>query len=99
MSYLTQTEISGNAAMRNRVAAAAAAENVDADPDDWAYANRRDWAAAPGWDAAWESAKVSHPTDDPDDPNYSPGYDPGADEAVITDQQILAQVQAMVGQT
>ena len=94
MSYLTQTEISGNAAMRNRVAAAAAEQGIDTDPDDWAYANRRDWAAAPGWDAAWESAKVAHPND-PEDPGYIEGYDPGADEAVVTDQQILAQVQAM----
>ena len=96
MSYLTQTEIAGNYSMRNRVAAAAAEQNAPGDPDEWANTNRRDWAAAPGWSDAWESAKVSHPTDDPDDPNYSPGYDPGADEAVITDAQILAQVQAMV---
>ena len=87
MSYLTQNEIAGNYTMRNRVAQAAASENVDGDPDVWTTDNRRDWAAAPGWDAAWESAKVSHEDD--------PGYDPGQDEAVITDGQILAQVQAM----
>ena len=91
MSYLTQTEMADDWAMRNRVAAAAASEHVEGDPDAWSNTHRRTWAAAPGWDAAWESAKVSHE----DDPNY----EPGKDEAVITDGQILAQVQAMVGQT
>ena len=88
MSYLVQTEIADNWAMRNRVAAAAAEQNAPGDPDEWANTNRRDWAAAPGWSDAWESAKVLY--------FDTPGYDPGADEAVITDGQILAQVQAMV---
>lgn len=88
MSYLTQNEIANNRAMLNRVAQAAAEQNVTTgDPDRWTYENRRDWAAAPGWDDAWESAKVSHP---------EPEYDPGEDEAVITDGQILAQVQSMI---
>ena len=96
MSYLTQNEIAGNYSMRNRIAQAAASENVDGDPDAWTTTHRRDWAAAPGWDAAWESAKVTHAGDvDPDGNPVS--YDPGADEAVITDGQILAQVQGMVG--
>lgn len=88
MSYRTQGQIAENREMQVRVAQAYASEpRTLADPDKWAFENRRDWAAAPGWDAAWESALVAHPED---------GYDPGADEAVITDAQILAQVQSML---
>jgi hypothetical protein len=87
MSYLTQTEIAEDWFMRNRVAAAAADEHVEGDPDLWSQEHRREWAGAPGWDAAWESAKVSHE----DEPDYQPGHD----ESVITDEMILSQVQSM----
>ena len=93
MSYLTQDEIAANLAMNSRIAQCAASQDTPMDPDSWTTSLRRTWAAAPGWDAAWESAKVSHP-DDPD--VGGPGYDPGADESVITDGQILSQVQAML---
>jgi hypothetical protein len=86
MSYLTQDEIANNRAMLARVAQAAAQEDKPNDPDHWAYSNRREWASAPGWDAAWESAKVTHP---------EPEYDPGEDEGVVTDGMILSQVQSM----
>jgi hypothetical protein len=94
MSYLTQNEIAGNSAMVSRVAQCAAQEDVP-EPDVWTQQNRRDWAAAPGWDAAWESARASHPEPDPGEGPVGAPYDPGADEAVITDAQILAQVQGM----
>lgn len=87
MTYLIQNEIANNRVMLDRVAQAAAQENASGDPDRWTYENRRDWAAAPGWDAAWESARVSHPEAD---------YDPGKDETVITDGMILSQIQGMV---
>lgn len=86
MSYLTQSEISNNYSMISRVAQCATQEKVP-DSDLWVQENRRAWAAAPGWDAAWSSARASHPDDDQ--------YDPGADEAVITDEMILSQVQLM----
>jgi hypothetical protein len=88
MSYLTQGEIAANQSMTTRVAQCAAQQQVNVDPDRWTADYRRTWAAAPGWDEAWESSQASHP----DDPNY----DPGADEAVITDAQILSQVQSML---
>jgi len=91
MSYLTQSEVSANTSMTNRVAQAAAEEGKSTSPDQWTVTHRRAWAAAPGWDDAWESARASHPED--------PTYDPGADEAVITDGMILSQVQAMPGDT
>ena len=91
MSYLTQNEIAQNTAMNNRVAQAVAAEVLPdgVSADSWTVDHRREWAAAPGWDAAWESAKVGHEDD--------PTFDPGVDEAVITDGQILSQIQAMLG--
>jgi hypothetical protein len=88
MSYLTQNDIANSQAMQNRVAQAVAQEGLpDQDPDLWTFNNRRTWSSAPGWDAAWESALVSNP-----DPEYDPGKDPG----VITDGQILSQVQSML---
>ncbi len=42
MSYLTQTEIADDWAMRNRVAAAAAEQGIDTDPDLWSQENRRE---------------------------------------------------------
>lgn len=94
MSYLTQNAIANNRAMLDRTAQAAAGEQVSGDPDRWAYDNRRTWSSAPGWDAAWESSLVSHPPVEDEEP-----YDPGADEAVITDGQILSQVQTMLAPT
>jgi len=72
--------------MFNRIAQCAAQEDIP-NPDQWTGENRRIWAAAPGWGEAWDSALASH--------EDNPSYDPGADEAVITDQMILGQVQAM----
>lgn len=84
--YLTQGQIAADEDMRVRVAQAAAQEGVtDAgiDPDVWTNEWKRVWASAPGWSEAWESAEAGG--------NETPGADP----AVITDGQILAQVQGM----
>lgn len=89
--YLTQSAIADDAYMKNRVAQCAAQQGVtDAgiDADLWANEWRRVWASSPTWDDAWESALVN-----PDNPA---GYQPGMDPAVITDNQILAQVQSMM---
>ncbi len=92
MSYLTQDAIAQNSAMQARVAQCYAGEQPGAfgngeDPDLWTLRQRRFWAAAPDWDDAWEYALNVHHDEE--------GYDPGGDAAVITDQQILAQVQSM----
>jgi hypothetical protein len=81
--YLTVATIAVDTAMRSRVAACAA-EQGEVEPEHWAYTNSYRWAAAPGWALAWESATAAG------NPN------PGADPAVITDPQILAQVQALL---
>lgn len=86
MSYLGQAAIASNQSMMERVAQCAAQQAIP-DPDVWTSQNRREWAASPGWDAAWASALASQ--------EDAPTYDPGADEAVITDQMILSQIQAM----
>ena len=88
--YLTQSTIADDPYMKLRVAACAAQQGVtDAaiDPDYWTQEWRRVWSASPGWDAAWESALAG---------DNSPDYQPGMDVAVITDGQILAQVQSMM---
>jgi len=92
MSYLQQSEIAANWSMTQRVAQCAAEQEIP-DADAWTSTHRREWAAAPGWADAWASAEASHPPD----PEADVAYDPGADEAVITDQMILSQVQAMNG--
>jgi len=86
MSYLNQADIAANGSMLARVAQCAAQQG-ETDPDAWAFTHRRTWASSPGWDEAWASAQASHPDDQT--------YDPGADEAVITDQMILSEVQAL----
>lgn len=89
--YLTQSKISEDAYITARIAQCAAQQGCaqdGIDPDTWAREWRRVWASSPGWDGKWESALAR-----PDNP---PGYLPGADEAVITDQDILSQVQAMM---
>jgi len=86
MTYLHQADIARDPWMLERVAQCAAEQDIP-DPDEWTQAHSREWAAAPGWDAAWESALISHEGD--------AEYQPGRDEAVITDHMILSQVQAM----
>jgi hypothetical protein len=87
MSYLTQGAIAASQSMLTRVAACAAGEGIEANPDTWTWEQRRYWAAAPGWDDAWEYALNVHTEE---------GYDPGADPAVITDGMILSAVQPML---
>jgi len=86
--YLTQSIIADDPYMRLRVSSCAAQQGCATeggiDPDHWTLEWRRIWASAPGWDGAWESAQASNV--------QQPGSDPG----VITDEQILSQVQAMM---
>ena len=91
MTYSIQNLIANNHALLDRASQAVAQETdgPTPEPDRWVWDYRRDFAAAPGWDAAWESALVAHAGEN--------AYDPGADDAVITDGMILSQVQAMRG--
>lgn len=103
MTYMTQTDMSNDYYLTNRVAACAAGEGQEF-PDQWAHETRRTWAAAPGWDEAWDSYLVSNPPPPgwPDapaevDPPVDPWIPPGKNEAVISDGMILSQVQGMLG--
>ena len=96
MSYLTQDAIASSSSMQHRVAQCYAGERDGSpdqmdDPDRWTFEHRREWAAAPGWDDAWEYAVNTHPAE-----AGTPAFDPGVQEAVITDQMILSQVQSML---
>ena len=85
--YLTQSDIANDRSMQARVTLAAAEQGcADAGirPEVWSSDWRFVWASAPGWDDAWESALAGGIPE------------PGADPAVITDGQILSQVQSMM---
>lgn len=84
--YLTISTVSADSSMRQRVAACAAQQG-NTEPEHWAYVNAFRWAAAPGWAAKWDSAIAGGVTN------------PGSDPAVITDADILAVVQPMIGGT
>jgi hypothetical protein len=90
VTYLTQSIMADDPYLRLRVSSCAAqqgcAEDFGIDSDGWTMEWRRVWAASPGWDAAWESARAATP----------PVVDPGADPGVITDAQVLSQVQSMM---
>jgi hypothetical protein len=58
------------------------------DAASWVTQNAYVWAASPGWGADWQYALDSHLDDDT--------YEPGKDAAVITDEQILSAVQALI---
>jgi hypothetical protein len=85
MSYYYQALLSTDPDFIQRVAACAAVEITLADlqPTQWAYDHMWIIAASPGFADAYSSAIVANvPT-------------PGRDEAVISDGQILAAVQAI----
>ena len=77
-------QVSESASLASRMTACAAQQGV-ADPQPWVWQNRWVYAVAPTWAEKYEYALAS---DNPD---------PGADPAVITDADILAQVQKMLG--
>ena len=59
------------------------------EPLTWVIQYRYVWAASPSWGEKWQYALDSHPDDDT--------YEPGTDTAVITDLDILATVQSLMG--
>lgn len=88
MSYWDQATLAGDGEFLQRVAACVSNEDpAPADPPSWAYDHRWQVAAAPGFADAYASAIAA------DVPN------PGRDPAVISDAQILAAVQALLGGT
>lgn len=81
MSYNDIRAMAKDVNLVERIAAAAAAEGVNA-PLDWAWANSWAVCSKTDWEAAWNYAQAASI------PN------PGTDEGVVTDGMILASVQA-----
>jgi len=93
-SYLAISEIADDTHMTNRMTACVAQQAElnslpVSDAVGWTMQNRFVWASSPTWGEKWESAKVTHVDDE--------GYEPGRDGAVITDGDILATVQHLIG--
>jgi hypothetical protein len=101
-SYLAISAIANDQYMNERLKACATqqahlgnAPLISNDPNTsgaysaqaWVESNQYLWASSPSWGEKWASSLASHPDD--------PEYEPGKDEAVITDDDILATVQAL----
>jgi hypothetical protein len=87
MSYSTGHLISQDQDLRNRAAIAVAEQGTipAGDEEHWVFTHCRRLGTQPGWREAWESALAN-------------GVErPGADPAVISDGQILAAVQSLLG--
>lgn len=83
-TYDSVADVAESSSLNRRVTACAAQEGVP-DPGAWAYQHRWEYAAAPGWGAAFASAEAAGNTD------------PGAAPDVVTDAQILSEVQRIRG--
>jgi len=81
VTYWDVSLVAADVDLQTRETACAAVEGVSADPAQFAYDNRWQYAAQPGWGDAWASALAAGVTD------------PGRDPAVITDNQILSATQ------
>lgn len=83
MSYWDIAQMNLDPDLRARITACAAQERIES-PEVWAIERMLRIVSAPEWDAAWESAIAAD----------LPG--PGRDPAVISDDMILASVQAVL---
>jgi len=83
-SYLAISQIAADPHMAERVRSCYAQQTGD-DPVQWTFDNRYQWVG-PGWGSAWESALANGIEE------------PGLDPSVISDEQILSQVQSMLSE-
>jgi hypothetical protein len=86
VAYWDVAQLSNDVDWQTRVAACVAVEgDISDDPTQWAFDQRWQLAAQPGWaDAYAYAVQTGVP-------------DPGRDPAVITDSQLLSGVQAVAG--
>lgn len=82
MSFRTQATLAEDYTLHRRIAASAAREGIP-NPMEWTQARAWAFSAQPGWDAAYESAILVG------------NSVPGSTNTVITDNMILAAVQAI----
>lgn len=85
-SYAGMVQIATSPTLTLRVTAAAAAEGIE-NPTAWAVGHMWDIAAQPGWSDDWDYAV--------DNATVNANPDVGARTDVISDQKILAAVQAL----
>lgn len=86
-TYSTIAQIAATAPFAERLAACAAQQGAT-DPAGWVWQRRYQLAAAPGWGAKIDSWQAANP-------DGGDGW--AADQAVISDADILAVVQPLVG--
>lgn len=84
MSYYAQSRLAKDEALFDRVTACAASEQIP-NPQGWSWSLVWQFSAQPGWADAYSYALDTGV------------QDPGRVEAVISDGQILAAVQALNG--
>ena len=90
--YSTIFAISQDPYMRRRIAACVALLGVELNaPEEWVEHNRWRLATTDGWADLWD-AKLAGPFESEDAANR---YTPGNDSDLITDEMILAAVEAI----
>lgn len=82
-TYMGIVKVCEDPNLRARINACAAQQTIT-DPEPWTFEHRWEYASAPTWAEKYEYALA---TGNPD---------PGGDSAVITDADILTQVQKMI---
>lgn len=87
MTYHAVAEMVASQSLRERINACVAGEGISS-PEGWASSNIWKICAAPAWDDQWDYAKATYQI------NLNP--DMGARTDVISDQDILSSVQAVV---
>jgi hypothetical protein len=87
-TYSTIARIAATAGFSERLTACAAQQGAD-DPTGWVWQRRHALASSPGWAQKVDSWSAATPDADPD------GW--AADQSVISDGDILAVVQPLIG--
>lgn len=90
MTYSSIVEMAQSQSLSQRIAACAAQEEI-AEPQGWVATNMWRLAASPGWAEKWDYAKGTYAKDKNPDTGDRPD--------VISDEDILAAVQALTGRT
>lgn len=85
MGYFEVSQMSTDENLSARVRVCAVQERPDVEPYQWTSNNMMRVCSTPGWDEAWTSAEADGVV-----------AIPGRDQAVITDQQILAAVLPLI---
>lgn len=86
MSYTSIVEMAQSVTLRNRITACAAQEG-EGSPDGWVSQNLWKLATTAGWADDWDYAKGAYSV------NQNPDF--GERNDIISDQKILAAVQAL----